>query len=430
MPKSQTKLINCEYYGWRLFRRDGVYYADGRTNRPKLGKHSLGTRDAQEARQRLRQLDRRMAVEHGLVNDLPNANATADISPEEAWKQFLEHCQRPEVVGGVSTKTVKRYRAVRDKHLQYCRKVAAPRWSDVDKSHAEDYGRYLTRKGYADRTIYLELTLLVQVTNWLISERRLPESHRFSLKLQKPTGSDTYCFTRGQVDAMLEWCRLDQELQWLRPLLATLAMTGLRIGEAQGLRWSDLDLDAGVLHVPDERASSRKKKLRSARTAKGKRGRTVPLHPALRQILQSTERQQDGFVFHGPRGGRLKQDTARNILRRDVIAPVSKRFPTPEGEIGFEHGRFHSFRHYFVSQCFAHGASEGEVKDWVGHRDSAMVGHYRHLHDDVSQQRIQRVQFVSDTGQISADGPSITPASTTKESDPPGIQPDDRALTL
>ena len=109
-------------------------------------------------------------------------------------------------------------------------------------------------------------------------------------------------------------------------------------------------------------------------------------------------------MFHGPRGGRLKQDMARTIFRRDVIVPLAKLFGAVPGEVGFADGRFYGFRHYFVSQCFAHGASAGEVKEWVGHKDSAMVAHYRHQFDDLGRQRIQRVQFVAESGCGEPDG--------------------------
>ena len=33
--------VVCEFFAWRLFQRDGVYYADGRTGKYNLGKHSL-----------------------------------------------------------------------------------------------------------------------------------------------------------------------------------------------------------------------------------------------------------------------------------------------------------------------------------------------------------------------------------------------------
>ncbi|WP_310821301.1 tyrosine-type recombinase/integrase [Stratiformator vulcanicus] len=222
----------------------------------------------------------------------------------------------------------------------------------------------------------------------------MPALVKPNVKLVKPTGSDTYCFRPTEVKSILEYCRNNEKLIWIYQLIAVLASTGMRIGEAQSLRWTDIALNTQSLTVPDERASHRKRRLGSARTAKGKRGRSVPLGSNTIQILSELDRHQDGYVFHGPLGGRLKPDTVRNILVRDVLTMLKSRFPTLPGDIGFEHGRLHSFRHYFVSQAFAHGASEGQVKDWVGHRDSEMVACYRHQFDDANRQRIDQIPFI------------------------------------
>jgi hypothetical protein len=58
--------VACPYFTWRLFRRHGVYYADGRSGSRDLGKHSLGTRDRTQALESLRRLDRKKAEELGL----------------------------------------------------------------------------------------------------------------------------------------------------------------------------------------------------------------------------------------------------------------------------------------------------------------------------------------------------------------------------
>ena len=68
-----------------------------------------------------------------------------------------------------------------------------------------------------------------------------------------------------------------------------------------------------------------------------------------------------------------------SVFIREVIDKLKAEYSTPKVDIGFEHGRLHSFRHFFVSQCFLGGASEGEIREWVGHADSKMVEHYRHL---------------------------------------------------
>ena len=81
-------------------------------------------------------------------------------------------------------------------------------------------------------------------------------------------------------------------------------------------------------------------------------------------------------IFRGPRGGKLKPDTVRNILIREVIKPLAERFPNPLGKKGFAAGRLHSFRHYFASMCANQGTAERVAMEWMGHADSEMVRHY------------------------------------------------------
>ena len=202
-----------------------------------------------------------------------------------------------------------------------------------------------------------------------------------------------------QVRAMLTHCRTSEQ-EWLGQIIQLLACTGLRIGELATLRWSDIHYDtqdvAAFVALADERASSKRKQLGSARRTKGRRGRTIPIHPSLREILAAMPHHADGMLLHGPRGGRLKPDTVRNIFVREVIVPLKEEFPTPLGEIGFAHARLHSLRHFFVSQAFVSGASEGEVKDWVGHRDSRVVEHYRHLSSEDSRRKMEQLDLLGD----------------------------------
>lgn len=86
-----------------------------------------------------------------------------------------------------------------------------------------------------------------------------------------------------------------------------------------------------------------------------------------------------------------------------MIKPLTQQFPTASGEIGFEHGRVHSFRHYFVSEAFRLGVPEPRIMEWVGHRDSRIVARYRHLRDDDGQHAMQELDFLGIEKR--ADGP-------------------------
>ncbi len=393
MPrKPKHPPIQCEFFLWKLMVREGVYYADGRSgNQFNLGKHSLGTRDQKEARENLKRLDRNLAVQHELTTDVI-APMETDLSIQEGWQRFFAHCERSQVLGGVCNNTLKRYRAVRDKHLVFCLDKKFATWSQINKKTAEMYGAWLVKREYSPRTLYLELNLLVSVNKWLVEEELLPASARFRIKLIKSQGSDTYCYTREQVTKMVEHCGTNRDLRWMKEIIVGLATTGMRIGEFVSLRWSDIDLPANTIHLTDERSSTRKKS-RARRTIKGKRGRAIPLHTTLKSILLSVPKHHDGVIFHGPRGGILKPDVIRRNLIKNVIAPLKNLFTTPDGEVGFKDGRLHSFRHYFISESFRQDVSEAQIMEWVGHKDSDMVKLYRHLRAEDSRRHMERLDF-------------------------------------
>ena len=132
-------------------------------------------------------------------------------------------------------------------------------------------------------------------------------------------------------------------------------------------------------HAADE--SGRAADSGPRRTLKGGHSRSFPIHRNLLAVLKRLP-QIDSYVFHGPRRGRLKADTLRRVLVRDVLKPLVEKFPAAHDAKGFVDGRLHSFRHYFVSSCATNHVPERVVMEWVGHADSSMVRHYFHLHDE------------------------------------------------
>jgi integrase len=96
-----------------------------------------------------------------------------------------------------------------------------------------------------------------------------------------------------------------------RPLLATLAGTGLRIEEALSVRWYDVDVARGTLSV------------RESKTDAGVR--EIRLLPALREELalyrsQAPFTEPDDYVFPNVKGG--KDD--RNNVRQRLILPARR----------------------------------------------------------------------------------------------------------
>ena len=395
MPAKRTKeRIVATHFVWLLGRRAGVYYADGRSNQPSAGRHSLGTKQYDQAREALQRLDLVQAVALGKAErSLLDQTPSPLLSLGEGRRLYLEHVQRPRVVGGARPVSAQRYRAVFDKFEVFAQGEGITTWNGVSRGLLEGYAAHLDDQGYAYATEYLELTTLKQVVKWLVDEGHLPPARRLHLPLNKPQGTTTYCWRPAEVRALLQHCQQHRDLAWLGAVLTALACTGLRISELAALRWSDLDLDNNVVRLTDETTQGRRRP-GPARTTKSGRNRSFPMHKELRRILATLERATDGLIFHGPKGGKLKPDTVRRSLIWDVLTPLAKRFPSSAEEVGFRHGRLHSFRHFFCSTCANKGVPEQVVMAWLGHSDSAMVRHYYHLHDDEAQRQMKRLDFM------------------------------------
>jgi integrase len=84
----------------------------------------------------------------------------------------------------------------------------------------------------------------------------------------------------------------------------------------------------------------------------------------------------------------------RTALIRDVLTPLKAKFPSPAAADGFADGRLHSFRHYYCSSCAVGRTPQQIVMDWLGHRESRMVRHYFHLHDEEARRQMRRLNFL------------------------------------
>jgi hypothetical protein len=116
------------------------------------------------------------------------------------------------------------------------RKVAAENgvlsWNGANKNVLTSYAAWLDGEGYAYATEYLELTTLKQAIKWVSEEGHLPTTALIRYPLDKPSGTDTYCYRPAEVAAIVDLCRKQPELAWLADIVTALACTALRISES------------------------------------------------------------------------------------------------------------------------------------------------------------------------------------------------------
>jgi len=244
MPKKpKFELVRSVHFLWRIFRRNGVWYADGRSNSIDAGRCSLGTRDKTEALRLLAGLDEASAVKHGLI-EKPQAviKAPTELSLAEGRRLYGAHIGRSRITGGVKESTKKRYRAVFDKFLPWAAKNGIGDFHQVDADVLNRYAAHLEKKEYAQKTLLNELTTLKQCVRWLIDDGKLIGCEPIKLKLRKVESQRAYCYRESEVRAIVARCRQVASLGWIGDVVTALARTGMRIDELANLQWADVDL--------------------------------------------------------------------------------------------------------------------------------------------------------------------------------------------
>lgn len=131
--------------------------------------------------------------------------------------------------------------------------------------------------------------------------------------------------------------------------------TGLRRGELLGLKWDDIDLTNGVIHVRRQIARINGEVVEAPLKTKNAY-RTLSIGPDAIAILKTQGRNPSGdYVFPSPSGGPISPDSVLNMLHR-----VLERAGLPKV-------RFHDLRHTFATLALQNGVDVKTVSGMLGH---------------------------------------------------------------
>jgi len=158
--------------------------------------------------------------------------------------------------------------------------------------------------------------------------------------------------------------------EYLKNIIKAALFTGLRKGDILNLKWSDLDLEKGLLFFNEQKK-------------KGKLGIKV-LNSDMISLLLAISKGKSEYIFCGPDEERLKD--------------VKRSFHTALKRAGITDFHFHDLRHTSASHMIMRGASPKAVQKHLNHSSMAMTERYAHLSPDFQSRRLNVLNGLCDEG--------------------------------
>jgi integrase len=166
----------------------------------------------------------------------------------------------------------------------------------------------------------------------------------------KQNQSEKY-YTQSEVDKML-----DGSDGWFHVLLMTYLNTGMRTGEALGLKFSDIDFDNHTIVI---QRSMRKGVLKDG--TKTDENRIIRMSKPLKDELLAHQKlsKSDVWVFPNPKTGKPYYEA--NSITRWYFKPLLKKF-------GIEYKTLYALRHTFASLSAQRNIPMSAIQKQLGHK--------------------------------------------------------------
>lgn len=188
-----------------------------------------------------------------------------------------------------------------------------------------------------------------------VSRKLLPENPAHRVALFKPETKDR-TLTQSEVGALAKGISILEGLGMLSSNMAAaiklLLLTGARKNEIATLRWDYVDLERGLLLLPDSKTGAK----------------AIPLPAAAARIIANLSRRSEWVL-----------PSTRND---GPIIGLQKAWEMVRVWCGVEDVRIHDLRHSFATFAVSDGASLYLVGKALGHKQSRTTERYAHVADD------------------------------------------------
>jgi integrase len=243
------------------------------------------------------------------------------------------------------------------------------------------------KAGLSVTTVRYHHRIIHKALNQALKWQMVPRNAADAVEPPKIVKKEIEHMKKDQVNKFIECIKGSSDY----PVIAAAIFTGMRQGELLGLKWENVDFDAGIIHVkeqlqylPDRGYFFKPPKQHSVRD--------IPMPLPLGYILRQVKKEQE----------RLKEIYKTDYQNDDLVfcnldgqpmdgTGLTKRFQKLLKDNGFPKIRFHALRHTFATMCRAAGMEIADIQDLLGHADiSTTKNMYTHIEIDTLKKAMDK----------------------------------------
>lgn len=355
------------------------YRQAGRSRRVTLGEHGRLTPD--QARSEAKKL---LGLVEGGADPIAQRQAARAVP---LFRQIADEFMRTHVEAKRKARTLDSYRTLLLRHILPA--IGGLRVTDIRRAHVSKlHASLANHPGAANRA----LSVVSSIWNWNAAERddlTLPPNPAKGIKRNPEEGRERFLLADemgrlGDTLAKAETIGLSYSIDETNPkakhapkpenrrrkldpfaiaAIRLLLLTGCRLREILGAKWSYVDFERGLLNLP------------TSKTGK----KTVFLSAAALDVLATLPR-LDGndFIIPGGKIGQPKADL------KNPWAAITQA-------AGLDGLRLHDLRHSFASIGAGGGLGLPVIGRLLGHSTPAMTAKYAHLDNDPMRRAVNQI---------------------------------------
>jgi integrase len=317
------------------------------------------------------------AIEKGAAAPEPSVLTFADWFHDRYWNE--------RVLGGAKKKKASTLEAILDIYSKHLHTFFGPlSLGNIDIAKVNTFRANLRAQGLAQKTINNILGVLSTPLRYAAEVgMRGPAPKVGIVKIKRVAGSKSFLEIEDYA-RLLSVARADSVDALIAVMLA--GECGLRRGEIRALRWTDIDMKAGTLHLKQQVREVQPPPIpgapRTPGRPKGGQRRSTDEFDTLKDGDDRTVRMTEGLI-----------EALRGRLRTGFVLPGKRQHPTDrafylshsqqrcmwnrlEKRFGSMIGEWHILRRTFATHAALFGVNQNTLQDWLGHEDYAETKGY------------------------------------------------------